>query len=372
MVKIFNVKKQQNTRLSLLLNLVFCLLAGAVSCQHKKDEVSLVYQSDRATAIVIPLSLVRNAANSRLQQSVKVVLTGRKSKQGIFGEFVTVGNALHFQPLIPLSPGLGYDIFQDERWIGHVKVPEIQGKAPELLAIYPQADTLPENQLKLYLRFSKPMRTGNALNFICLLDKNKDTLQKVFLNLQPELWDASGTVLTLWLDPGRIKRSLVLNRELGNPLKKAESYQLIVSNQWKDNRGIKLVKTYTKRFTAGNRDEQIPNITTWKINNPKAATKNALMISTGEALDHYLLQECIVVLDDKGIEQKGKVTLSGGDNTWTFTPDEPWRSGHYQIQVAAKLEDLAGNNLNRVFDRDLHKDTQQNKEFFVRRFEVRE
>ena len=40
-----------------------------------------------------------------------------------------------------------------------------------------------------------------------------------FLDLQPELWNAEGTVLTLWLDPGRIKRDLIPNKELGIPLK---------------------------------------------------------------------------------------------------------------------------------------------------------
>jgi len=36
-----------------------------------------------------------------------------------------------------------------------------------------------------------------------------------------------------------------------------------------------------------------------------------------------------------------------------FTPALPWKSGHYSITVMSILEDLAGNNLNHLFDVDL-------------------
>jgi hypothetical protein len=36
-----------------------------------------------------------------------------------------------------------------------------------------------------------------------------------------------------------------------------------------------------------------------------------------------------------------------------FTPAKPWSAGTYKLQIETRLEDLAGNNLGRLFDRDL-------------------
>jgi len=352
-------------------SLVFFLCGLATGCKHPNKNISLIWNGDRAIAIQIPDGLIRDVSALRVKHSVKVMLSGEKGNQPIFGDFTLDGGMVTFQPLIPLSSGLSYDILQGDRLIGRIAVPQNKGEAPKLTAIYPETDTVPENLLKFYLQFSHPMRTGQVLDYICLLDKNKDTMQRVFLNLEPELWDKTGTVLTLWLDPGRIKRSLVLNRELGNPLKSNESYTLVVSQNWKDTRGISLAQSYTKHFTVGERDGVIPDINKWQISPPKSGTSGALMINVGQPLDHYLLQESISVWDDKGKAVDGQVTVGVKSRVWAFTPTNTWQPGHFQIQVKARLEDLAGNNLNRVFDRDITRDTQQNKDFFVRGFEVK-
>ncbi|WP_448702422.1 hypothetical protein ACFGVR_08725 [Mucilaginibacter sp. AW1-3] len=345
-------------------SLAFFLLMMLVACKHPAGKIALVWTNNRATAIQIPGYLIRDVSALRVKHSVKITLTG--NNKAILGDFTQDGDIVVFTPLIPLSPGLSYDILQDGKLLGNVQIPIDQSAPPQLTAIYPETDTLPENTLKLYLRFSKPMRTGLSLNYVCLLDKNRDTMHNVFLNLQPELWDTSGTVLTLWLDPGRIKRGLVLNRELGNPLKKSEGYRLIISQQWNDTRGINLAKTYTKQFVAGNRDEQLPDINAWQVSAPKAGTAEPLIINTGESLDHYLLQECIGVLDENGKMLYGTIALSDHDQTWKFTPLANWEPKHYKLRVQARLEDLAGNNLNRVFDRDITKDRQTNREYFER------
>jgi hypothetical protein len=363
MAKIYKHRIFKNTRLCVLHSLVFFLLAVLQACHSGDTKISLVWKDEQATGISIPKDMVKGA--------LKVTLSGAEKKQGIFGDLATEGNAMVFHPLIPLSPGLSYDIWQDDKLVGTVKVPLNTGKAPQLLSIYPQQDTVPENLLKFYFHFSKPMRTGEVLRHVFILDHNRDTLHNVFLNLQPELWDTTGTVLTLWLDPGRIKRDLVLNRELGNPLKKAQTYQLIISADWKDNRGLALGKPYTKQFTAGDRDGEIPNINNWQLTIPKAGTDEPLIIKLNEPLDHYLLIENIAVLDNKGKMLYSQNITRDKDKVLKLTPLPKWQPGKYYLQVKANLEDLAGNNLNRVFDRDIRKDKQQNHEFFERVFEVK-
>lgn len=372
MAKIYKPIFIKHTRLYAKYSLVFLLLVLFVACKKHSKAIVLVWKGQHAIGIQIPQSLIRDVSALRIKHSVKVIIAGSKAAQGILGNFTLTDDIVLFEPLIPLSPGLSYDILQDDKLIGQIKIPvNAHEEAPKLVSIYPDQDTLPENLLKIYLHFSKPMRTGHSLDNIYILDGHKDTMRKVFLDLQPELWDTTRTVLTLWLDPGRIKRGLVLNKELGNPLKKAETYQLVILSKWKDNAGLSLVKEYTKQFTAGARDEQSPDIRKWKLSAPKAGTSEALIINTLEPLDHYLLQESIGIFDGhKMIYSTSKISEHG--KVLTIVPIAPWEPHAYKIRVLARLEDLVGNNLNHVFDRDITKDKQQrNQGYYERSFEVK-
>ncbi|MEM7513074.1 MAG: hypothetical protein AAF388_19250, partial [Bacteroidota bacterium] len=46
---------------------------------------------------------------------------------------------------------------------------EEKERGPEISAIYPSADTLPENLLRMYIQFSSPMKTVGNLEKIQLL-----------------------------------------------------------------------------------------------------------------------------------------------------------------------------------------------------------
>jgi hypothetical protein len=333
-------------------SLVFFLLAMFAACGSHHSKIELAWdKNNHATGIFIPSYLLNVEAG---------IILGKLSEDG---------DAILFTPVIPLSPGLTYKIMQVGKLIGEIKVPISNSKdAPQIVAIYPQGDTLPENTLKLYLEFSHPMLTGNAIDYITLLD-GKDTLSDVFLDLQPELWDTTGKVLTLWLDPGRIKRGLVLNRERGNPLKKADKYSLIISSKWKDSRGLNL-QEYTKQFVAGKWDDQQPDINKWQINTPLSGTFKPLIIKLNEPLDHYLLQESITILNARGVPVNGTASVSNSDSIWEFTPTQPWLASKYTLRVNGRLEDLAGNNLNKVFDRDISKQAKRDELFYQRKFEI--
>lgn len=357
--------------LQLICSLAFFFLIALSACQKQEESIELVWKDQRATGISIPRQLIQNFSAAATDPSIKVVLANG-NKRAILGKFSADNSALLFEPLIPLTPGLTYHILQNNQLIRQVFVPFNKNeKAPELLAIYPQLDTLPENLLKFYVRFSKPMRSGESLQFIHLLDKKQDTLRNVFLNLQPELWDTSSTVLTLWLDPGRIKRGLTLNRALGNPLKMNEIYDLVISATWKGQNGLKLAQTYRKTFVAGKRDDKAPDLKQWQLQVPRASTIVPLGIKTGETLDHYLLSESIGIVDQNNSLIKGKISLDKKDQQVLFVPTKPWKAQRYRLQVDARLEDLAGNNLNRVFDRDITKSKSRNKSYYELEFEVK-
>jgi hypothetical protein len=60
-----------------------------------------------------------------------------------------------------------------------------------------------------------------------------------------------------------------------------------------------------------------------------------------------------VVLGLGGRPVEGHAAIADGDGAWGFSPLQPWRPERYALAVDPRLEDLAGNSLTRVFDRDL-------------------
>jgi hypothetical protein len=266
-----------------------------------------------------------------------------------------------------------YEIVFKNKVVGNIKVPGASAaNASEVLAIYPSIDTLPENLLKIYIRFSKPMREGQSLKNIALLDHNNDTVPNVFLDLQPELWNKERTVLTVWLDPGRIKRELIPNQQLGNPLKRGENYTITVSNNWKDELALPLSKAYKKQFVVASRDSMSPDPANWKVSPPKAGTTQPLELIFSEPLDNFLLAEAIQIVTKDKVTIAGQIKADDNERKLFFTPAEKWQAGNYQVRVESILEDVAGNNLNRLFDRDIRvKNLKKDQAFIERGFEIR-
>ncbi|MFD1257065.1 hypothetical protein ACFQ3S_09680 [Mucilaginibacter terrae] len=345
--------------------LVFFLCLVLAACKQRKPEITLVMQNNHAVGLRIPATLVDKIAGI-----IQVCLLKKGNQIKMLGILQEDGTDKVFRPLIPFSPGLTYTVFKGEKQIGKITVPVYKNKvSPELVSIYPNLDTLPENLLKIYLKFTQPMRTGQSLEHIKLLNSKNDTLN-VFLNLQPELWDTTGTMLTLWLDPGRIKRDLEPNLRLGNPLKQGENYTLLISNRWTNTQGKALKQTYHKAFIVGQRDNASPAVSNWKLNSPTAGSVKPLTVNTIERLDHYLLEESVFVLNAEGEPIKGSVKTNTNDTGISFTPAEAWQPGPYIILVNARLEDLAGNNLNRLFDRDITKDRKRDQDVYKRKFTI--
>lgn len=339
-------------RLSLVLSLIFLCTSLLLSCSDKSErKISILWENEKAIGLVVPLSLLENFDGTRLT----VHLKGEENNPSILGELRVNGNEVQFTPLIPFTRGQSHEIMYNGSSIGTVSIPVLAESEANLavLEIYPTQDSLPENQLKFFIQFSKPMREGNSLAHVTLLNSNKDTLKGVFLDLQPELWNEDQTLLTLWLDPGRIKRDLIPNLEMGAPLEKGESYRLIISEQWKGISVGNLAQSYTKDFTVTARDSISPSPTSWILDTPKSGTIETVSIDFSEALDFSLLQEVFSIKDEANQPIFGKWEIGLEEKSIQFIPENSWKKGKYILQVESRLEDLAGNNLNRLFETDL-------------------
>ena len=359
-------------RLSSLLNLIFFAWLFLLACKNETDnKISIIWENNKAIAFSIPRNLIRKTTNSPNDEGLHVSLKNHHPGS-ILGRLDSFPDRITFTPALPFTRGLSYELYRGNRQIDEIIIPIEQGlNPPQILATYPSRDTLPANLLKFYIEFSTPMKEGEALQYITLLNDKNDTMRNVFLDLQAELWNPDRTVLTIWLDPGRIKRGLIPNKHLGNPLDTGKYYTLAISSTWQNTSGLSLATPYRRTFKIAARDSVAPGPGRWKLTLPYEETNQPLIIDFGEPLDYFLLQETINIIDNQGKLVKGLTRTSGKEMRISFHPIESWVAGIYVLRVASILEDVAGNNLNRVFDREISDATSKPEMKYVeRRFSI--
>jgi len=380
MVLNYNRRIRLETLTSLILffaRSIWFLVATSLvlACYPRKEKpttIDILWKNERATGVIVPSAYISQIPRDSITNFLHVYLSGAESRTAILGDYQLTEDSVIFKPLVPFTPGLTYEVSVAGEIIGKIQIPHSNhNDTPELTAIFPSRDTLPENLLKFYLRFSYPMREGQALRYIRLLKNGVDTLEGTFLDLQPELWNKDYTMLTLWLDPGRIKRDLQPNARLGAPLQMATSYELIVRSGWPDTRGAIMRADFRKEFFVATRDSIRPDIKQWKLVIPKQNTNDPLVILLKESLDGVLLNEALQVTTQDGMLVEGKIELKNAESVVQIIPKSPWRRGSYVLQCESRLEDLAGNNLNRLFDRDITTDTNSSEqEVYSLRFDI--
>jgi len=278
------------------------------------------------------------------------------------------GDALVFVPRFPLVPGQAYvSIYHSplsDRLVrsSPLQLEKQRESAPEIVGVFPSDPRLPRNLLRLYVHFSKPMKQGDAYQHLEIIQNDGRRLDLPFLEIAEELWDPSGTRLTLLLDPGRIKRGLVPNREVGPIFSIDQNYQLIIKCTWLDLNGTPLKHDYQKRFSI------IPDFTdridplSWELRAPKncnsshpldASSDDAIHILFPIPMDHALLARCIRVRSENGTEIVGDIQIFHTEHQWSFRPRKGWQTGTYRIEIDPILEDIAGNNILRPFEVEL-------------------
>ena len=347
----------------------------------KVDAVELVGLDAEALALLKSENLDFEPLSALLAiYTVTDEATQSIASRPLIGEFSIVDDLLRFQPRYPFEPGVTYvaqakpaeleallskqdhlDGLSDLEMIELTFSLPASSNQPNtaISNVFPSDNTLPENLLRFYVHFSGPMRRGEALNHIRVLDANGEAVERPFLQIGRELWNPSMTRLTIMLDPGRIKRDMSPNLQAGLPLKSGASYQLVIDSNWEDANGNPLVASYQKDFQVVESDFDSPRAEEWEILQPPANSVEPLIVRFPESMDYALLQRLIAVQYIDGPQENGNVLVQGtidtinGETQWLFTPTSPWQQGQYQLVVDTLLEDVAGNSLRRPFDADL-------------------
>lgn len=295
---------------------------------------------------------------ARLDAAFLVFVAG--SEVPILGRRERVGACLGFRPRFPFRPGTELLVRFDPSRLGlpgeahdwPLEIPASPAGPPtRLLAIHPDRGEVPANLLRLYLEFSAPMSRGRAYDSVRLIDESTGREDPhAFLRLGEELWDPTGTRLTLLLDPGRVKRGLVPHAELGPVLRPGSTYRLVIRADWPDSRGLPLGRDTGRRFRAVARDDRPPDPSEWSIGEPAAGSTEPLRIDFHDPLDHALARRLIAIEGPHGQRLDGAIELSDADATWQFRPASPWAAGTYRLSIGPDLEDPSGNRIGQPFE----------------------
>ena len=277
------------------------------------------------------------------------------------GHVEVEADGLVFHPRFGFSPGMSYTVFIQESGAEEpIALPiafpsrvEAVGTT-RVLELYPTADVLPFNQLRLYIEFSSAMSEGQAAHCIHVIDEMSGTeLADALLSMDPELWDRDRTRLTLLFDPGRIKQGLRPHAESGYPLIPGRPLRVLIDAEFADAAGQRLQAPFERHYEIGPDVRQHVEPSRWRIHAPQSGSADPLVVDFDRSLDFGLLQRTVRVRARDGARIEGRMAIGHAERSWAFVPAHPWSAGEYLLAVDHRLEDLAGNSLSRVFDRDM-------------------
>jgi len=357
------------------LRCAFCfLLISSTSCSRSSSPVIHLDTTERnATDIeVTGLSRADLTALSRASLSadewsalLHVTLRSAASTPGderpaMAGRY-TVKDSLRFSPSFPLDAGREYEVRFDPSRVSRaglsapattatISIPD-NNRSPStsVSAVYPGSDLVPENLLRMYVVFSKPMGQQGGRDHITFIDDSGRDVPDVVVPLDTDLWNAERTRYTVILDPGRVKREILPNREMGRALHNGTGLTLVVQRDWPDAHGLPLTSEYRRRFLVGSAEEHALSTAQWHVAPPAMGTRDPVTVAFPKPLDFGLLQRSLSVRrGDSNIAGRGRV--GPAEIWWQFVPDSEWQRGPYMLKVEPILEDLAGNRIGRAFE----------------------
>lgn len=326
------------------------LVSAAFANDHK---LVLPQQANDPVTLAIPEGFATEPSEV-LQVFVGPAERCCEDRTPVAGRYTLENTLLSFTPAFGFNAGTSY--------IARVKAAEsaeltsfsIASDNPVAHAavtrIYPSSDVLPENTLRFYIHFSVPMTPGVAFDYIKLRDASGTSDEAAFMQFKQELWNDDRTRLTVLIDPGRIKRKVATNMELGPALIAGNRYSLSVDGGWPTVNGQSELAPFSKTFRVSAPLRKRPDVRLWQTTSPCIGTDEVLEIRFDRPFDRHRLEKDIRVFTRDGNVVSGNIEIGAGEQSWRFTPKEPWSIEEIQVTTNSELEDIAANNFRDLLD----------------------
>ncbi len=297
-------------------------------------------------------------ATEVLQVFVGAINLCCEGRTPVAGRYELENNSLTFTPAFTFVAGQDYvaraRIPGTEEKVVKFSIPsETSTMEARVTDIYPSGNILPENVLRFYFHFSVPMSPHVAFDYIKLRDTEGIADKAAFMRFKQELWNEDRTRLTVLIDPGRIKRDVATNLELGPALLAGQQYTISVDGGWPSADGSSFLPAFSKSFSVGEALRERPSVKFWQATPPCLGTREPLNITFDRPFDRYLLSKDIHVTAGDGQLVRGMIHVGEGESSWTFTPNEPWVQEDLHVVANAELEDVAGNNFRELLDQSV-------------------
>ena len=360
----------RNRATQLLSHLATLLLLASAACGRSSS-------SDPAIALVNPdspqayvqvaglsgdvLDALEDATPEQWAAAFRVAVAA--DAPAMLGTYAVEDGAARFTPAFPLDQGREYRVTFDASALpggaaAGAPLAATVGRPAStavpstvVTRIYPTGELVPENLLRMYVEFSAPMGNKSGIEYMKVLNEAGTEIPGAILPLDYQFWSPDHRRFTVFFDPGRVKDGILPNREMGRPLSYGGQMTLVISREWLDENGLPLREEYQRTFKVAPPDTQPLETASWTIEPPAAGTRNGVVVTFPEPLDHGLLMRALGVRRD-GQALPGEIAVDRNETRWTFTPQDPWRAGAHELLALDILEDLAGNQIGRAFEVD--------------------
>jgi hypothetical protein len=340
-------------------------LGAAKSTDAPVVEISGLDKTDLASLAGAKLSEEEWAKVARLV--VDTEAADLATRPGVAGAWSVGADGLRFEPQFPLVPGVNYRAICHLKAAPRTKINSASFTLPlsipkpppgprvRVAAVYPSANRLPENTLRLYIQFTGPVERGSVYKYLKLNRADGTAVKRPFLEIDQELWSEDGRRLTVLFDPGRVKRGLAPREEDGPILEEGGRFTFTIDPAWPDQDGRPLAVPHTKTFDVLAPDDEPVWPDDWAVVAPRAGSDSPVTVRLAKPLDRALLARMLWVADAGGKPVAGTLSVGGGERVVAFAPKEPWRKGTYKLLVDPRLEDACGNRVGEPFELDSRK-----------------
>lgn len=206
--------------------------------------------------------------------------------------------------------------------------------------ICPSGPTVPENLLRVELRFSAPLWPQLRMDQVALTDATGTEIKDPFLDLG--LPSSDGRSMIILFHPARVKTGVGANLALGRALHVGDTVTLTIEHP-------ALAKPVRKSWLITEPDTKSPQPAHWTFAPPQSGSRSPLLVHLDKPIS-LSAEHLIAIRGPDGSRLAGDARLENGETEWCFTPERPWHEGAYAVVTHPDLEDFAGNRPGAPFE----------------------